>query len=59
MWQMAGPGSQQMYIGSLAAQPVFKVHLVQGCGTKNGVLFKGKAIGEEALFPLSSTFLCL
>lgn len=40
MWQMAGPGSQRMEIGSLAAQAVLKVHLVEGCGAKNGVLIK-------------------
>ena len=47
MWQMAGPGSQQIQIESLAAHPVFKVHLVQGYRTKDGVLIKVKAIGDE------------
>lgn len=47
MWQMAGPGSQQIQMESLAAHPVFKVHLVQGYGAKNGILIKVKAIGDE------------
>lgn len=52
MWQMAGPGSQRIGTGSLATWPVFKVHLVQGCGAKNGVLIKMKVIGGGA--PTSS-----
>lgn len=34
---MAGPGSQRIEMGSLAARPVFKVHLIQGRSAQNSL----------------------
>lgn len=55
MWQMAGPGSRRIEIGSLAAHPVFKVYPVQGNSAENGAFIKVKAKGDEGpRLPLSA-----
>lgn len=59
MWQMAASGSQQIKIGSLGPQPVFNVPLIEGCGAKNGVLIKVKALGVEAPISSQPHTLCL
>ena len=56
---MAASGSQQIKIGSLGPQSVFNVPLVEGCGAKNGVLIKVKAIGVEASISSQPHTLCL
>lgn len=50
IWQMAGPAKQRIEVESLSAHSVLKVHLVPGCGAKNGVLIEVKTVMRMSHF---------